>query len=545
MEKARYWAPRGATNGSNMTAGLKDLFSKFRIGFSGSVNFSEPEGSMTKKNGSNGLLKGIGAGSGVVLLLIAIFAILVLIFVIRPAYTLLSSVNALRKDADNLKQAMVGRDLVLFNATLDKTEKDLRKLKTERDAKFAWVKTFPMVETYYVDSDHFIDAGLHGVAAGRELEALVTPFADAVGLRIEPTKEKPKLSKEEEGLMEAFQAWVSVMPQVAENMDGVLLELSKIGDEMAKVDASKYPVRIWGVPLRGAIEGAKTTLSRVNDNAPDIKIALKLIPALLGVGTGEKRYGIIMQNDAEIRATGGFWTNYATFKVNNGLLTSDFTSKDMYSIDTALEPIDTYIDFPDVPLAYTKYLKVERMFARDANISPDFPTAIDQFMYFYNMANEQMPWDVKPVDGFFAMDTVVVKELLGITGPVTVNGTTFTQDNVVLELEKIASLSLQEQVGRKRVLGDLMEGMLLNVFESDKNLWSKLVDKGVDLVNRKHIVAYVFDPQAQQLLEKYNYAGRIVDPVEGDYVYAVSTNLGGDKTNLFVKKQVTSGLVEQ
>ncbi len=245
-----------------------------------------------------------------------------------------------------------------------------------------------------------------------------------------------------------------------------------------------------------------------------------------------------MQNDAELRATGGFWTNYATFKVRNALLASDFTSKDMYSIDFVLEPIDAFIDFPDVPLAYGRYLKVERLFARDSNVSPDFPTAIDQFMYFYNMANRQAPWEVKPVEGFIALDTHVVKELLEVTGSVTVNGVTFTPENVVLELEKIASLSLQEQIGRKKVLGDLMEGMLINVFESDKNLWPKLVDKSVDLAGRKHVVAYLFDQEAQALLEKYNFSGRIVDPVVGDYAYVVSTNLGGDKANLFVTREV-------
>ena len=75
-----------------------------------------------------------------------------------------------------------------------------------------------------------------------------------------------------------------------------------------------------------------------------------------------KRYMVIMQNDKEIRPTGGFWTNYATFKIQEGLLQSDFTSKDFYSIDYALDPMDAYYDFPDAPQAYTKYLKVERWY---------------------------------------------------------------------------------------------------------------------------------------------------------------------------------------
>jgi hypothetical protein len=224
------------------------------------------------------------------------------------------------------------------------------------------------------------------------------------------------------------------------------------------------------------------------------------------------------------------------------MLNSDFSSKDMYSVDLTLDLIDAVFTFPKAPEAYQKYLKVERLYARDSNISPDFPTAVDQFMYFYELAMPLAPNEIKPVDGIVAIDTQVISELLEVTGPVTVNGVTYTKDNVVLELESIASLALREQAGRKKVLGDLMEAMLINVYESDRNLWPKLIDKGIDLANRKHIIGYSFDTEAQALIEEYKFGGRIIDPVEGDYSYVVSTNLGGDKTNWFVNKKIDHNL---
>ena len=530
MENSQYWKPSSLKNFKELKLNFPFSLKNFKLG-----NLSNG-GNVNDKFKS--LLKGLGAGGIAVLAVAGVIAALVFFFIVSPAYTLLSNVNAIRNDLVSLQDAMKNRDLVTFNKTLDESEADLNNLRAARNSKFGWAADFPLTKDYYEDSNHFIEAGFHGVKAGRELTALITPFADAVGMRISEEEEVVV----EEGLMDAFQSWISVMPQVADNMDGVLAELENVGNELVAVDAHKYPKSFRGIAIRDSILTAQNTLTNLNEYGPDIKMALNLIPELLGVGTGEKRYGIIMQNNAEIRATGGFWTNYATFKVKDALLSSDFSSKDMYSIDFVLEPVDAVIDFPDVPLAYERYLLVERMFSRDANISPDYPTSIDQFMYFYNLAGRQAPWEVKPVEGFIAIDTDVVRELLEVTGPVTVNGVTFTADNVVLELEKIASLSLQEQIGRKRVLGDLMEGMLVNVFESDKNLWSKLIDKGVDLAIRKHIIGYLFDPQAQSLLEKYNLSGRIVDPVDGDFAYLVSTNLGGDKTNLFVSKEVNHKL---
>jgi hypothetical protein len=88
-----------------------------------------------------------------------------------------------------------------------------------------------------------------------------------------------------------------------------------------------------------------------------------------------------------------------------------------------------------------------------------------------------------------------------------------------------------------------MEAMLKNVFESNSFLWSKLIEKGVDLMNRKHIMVYLNDPNAQKLVEKYNYGGRIVDQGNSDYMFFVSTNLGGDKTNLFIDRSYSSDTV--
>ena len=533
MIETKFWKPSGP--------GLSSRFRFASLKKDGSMSDTDMNGKINSNFNAKSLFKGLGVGSGIIFILLGAAALLLFLFIIKPSYALISGVNELKSDVNALKESVKNRDLVSLNESLNKTEKDLNSLRKSRESNFGWAKSFPLTKSYYSDSEHFINAGLHGVKAGRELSKTIEPFADAVGLRV--SKEEKVV--EQEGLMEAFQSWISVMPAVADNLDGVILELGEVGKELSYVDASKYPKEIKDVEIRLTIETSQKTLTKLNEYAPDIKKALTLIPSLLGVGTGEKRYAIIMQNNAEIRATGGFWTNYATFKLNNGLLSSDFSSKDMYSIDFILQPLDAIIDFPDVPPAYGKYLKVERMFARDANVSPDYPTAIQRFLYYYNLASRQAPWEVKQVDGFFAIDTNVIKELLQVTGPVTVNGVTYTSDNVVLELEKIASLSLQEQSGRKKVLGDLMEGMLQNVFKSDKNLWSKLIDKGIDLLGRKHVIAYLFDKDGQALLEKYNFAGSIVDPVAGDFSYVVSTNLGGDKTNLFVTKVVSHNFAKE
>ncbi len=475
--------------------------------------------------------------------LFLVFLVILFIFVIRPGLSLYADAQVLKDDFSSIGDEFQNRDLVSLNEVLDKTEADLKKVKNDKDEKFAWAKNTKMFKAneYYSDFDRFVSAGLYGVDAIREASKVITPFADAAGLKVSPDQELPKA----EGLMEAFQGWISVMPKVADEMDGVIEKVSQIGEVLEPVNVDKYPEKIGNVEIKSNIDFVKNTLSDADDYAPDIKKALQILPRVLAVGTPTKRYMIIMQNDKELRPTGGFMTNYATFKISNGLLDSDFSSKDMYSVDLTLDEIDAYTDFPDPPYVYGSLLKVERWYARDMNSSPDFVTSMDQFLKFYNMAGRINPYEIKPVNGIIAIDTNVISELLEVTGPVTVNGITYTKDNVVLELEKIASLALAEQANRKRVLGDLMQGMLINVFESDSNLWPKLIEKGIDLAVRKHISFYIFDDEVQALLDKYGIGGRVKEDVNGDYSMIVSTNLGGDKTNWFTSKKVDHSLEKQ
>ena len=530
MNDTRYW--NLSNSGTNITPksngnGQRELvkIDKGRFGF------------MKNNPRAKIILGRVGIIVGVVFLIVGLISY---IYLIRPGLVIKSKISVLQADINKIQESIKNRDLVSLEKNLKSTENDLKELKRARDENFGWAKNFNLTKSYYQDSDHFIKAGNFSLEAVREAVELMKPFADAAGLKVSEEQEIQTT-----GLADAFASWIAVMPQIAYDMDKVLVKLEDVGKELAQVDASKYPEKIRGTTVRSTIENSQNLLSKLSDYGPDIKKALTIIPGLLGVSTGEQRYMIIMQNDKELRPTGGFWTNYATFKVSNALLSSDFSSKDMYSVDLTLDAIDAYYTFGAPPFPYGKYLKVERWYARDANTSPDLPTSVDNFMKSYNLAMRIDPIEIKPIKGIVTIDTQVIKELLEVTGPATVNGITYTSDNVVLELETIASLALKEQQGRKRVLGDLMERMLVNVFESEKGLWSQLLERGVDLANRKHITAFSFDAEAQALLEKYNFAGRIIEPVEGDYTYLVSTNLGGDKTNWFVSKEIDHTLSKE
>ena len=224
------------------------------------------------------------------------FLLVILFVVVKPAYSVISNVNTLKADVSGLRSAVIGRDLVSFEKTLAKTESDLNDLRQSRERNFSWAKNFGPSKAYYEDSDHFINAALDGIAAGREFSTLISPFADAGGLKVREDQQV-----KETGLAEAVSTWISLMPQVANDLDKVIVKLDSAGTELSKINANRYPKSFRGVAVRDIIASAQRNLSSLSENAPDIKTALNIIPGVLGVDTGMKRYMIIMQNNKEQR----------------------------------------------------------------------------------------------------------------------------------------------------------------------------------------------------------------------------------------------------
>jgi hypothetical protein len=204
------------------------------------------------------------------------------VFIYQPAILLREDIVQVEQDINAIQQALLNRDLVTLETAMNDTEVSLEALRSSRDEKFAWVQdvTVYNLDKMYSDSDHFINSGLLSLEALKEAKLLAEPFADAAGLRVSEEQELINNEAQGSGLMEALQSWLQIMPEVAENVDGLVAKLDAVGNELNKVDASIYPDQIPGtdIMVKENIENIQNLLNTVTESAPDIKAALKLVP---------------------------------------------------------------------------------------------------------------------------------------------------------------------------------------------------------------------------------------------------------------------------
>lgn len=185
-------------------------------------------------------------------------------------------------------------------------------------------------------------------------------------------------------------------------------------------------------PVRTAVEDLRRHLGRAAEVTATAQRVARLLPPMLGAD-GPRRYLLVFQNLAELRATGGIWGAWAIVHVDDGHVT-------LGRQGTAEDVNDRLGDIP-LP-AHLEALYGDRMrrHFQNANLTPDFPTAAALARRMIRQATGVR------VDGVLAADPVVLSSLLAVTGPVTVpGGPPLTADDAVERLQHRIYLEVADQ----------------------------------------------------------------------------------------------------
>jgi hypothetical protein len=214
-------------------------------------------------------------------------------------------------------------------------------------------------------------------------------------------------------------------------------------DEVADLDSTGYAGSLRG-PFEeyvGIVDDARRALT-------SSATAVEVLPGMLGA-EGPRRYLMVFQNNAEIRATGGLPGSWAVVEAEDGRLrlTLQGTGAGFGELDQPL------------PLSQEEqqlYSPVHGSYFLNANFTPDFPRAADLWNQRWEQDHPELP-----LDGVVSLDPVTLSYLVEGTGPIEAAGTTLTPDNLVEEL-----LSRPYQELEPEAQDALFAGAARAIFES-------------------------------------------------------------------------------
>ncbi len=454
-----------------------------------------------------------------------IFLILVIIFGFF-AYRVFSTGKKAVKDVKAAVASAKLQDLDGAKVHLKEAKADLEKTKTALVV-FTPFRVIPIIGWYVADVQRGVNAGISAMDSASVFADAVTPYADVLGLKGKGTFLGGTAQERLAGAIET-------LSKVAPQMDRVAKGLDQSRTEIDKIQAWRYPDFLPGKP-GSKLTSIKNSLDQIDSVLVDAKPLLGVLPEIMGEN-GEKKYLVLFQNDKELRATGGFITAYAVFRINKGTIASE-GSQDIYSLDNSLTK-----KVP-APAPILKYLpNVPTLNLRDSNLSPDYLASMKQFENLYQFAH-----DKKQIDGIVTLDTEFVLALMKVLGPIDAYSTKFTIDKVqscqcpqiIYELERYADQPVAYEKGsRKDIIGVLMQQIMDKTFKAPKSQWPSLLGTVIDSLRQKHLLLYFHDSGSQTAAEKVNFAGRI-NKFDGDYLHINETNFAGAKSNLYIQEKVT------
>ena len=260
------------------------------------------------------------------------------------------------------------------------------------------------------------------------------------------------------------------------------------------------------------------------------KVAQSL-PDLLGAPKS-KTYLVLLQNNMELRPTGGFIGSFALVSFSSGKL-DEVSIQDVYSADGQLK------GHIEPPQPIKKYLNQANWFLRDSNWDPNFPVSAERAEWFLDKEIDV------PVDGVIAIDLNTIKDFLEVIGPIYLSDyqTSVTYDNFYEKTqseveENFFSGSTKKANFITALSKEMINALILNK-DSNKAKLAKIVYNNLEA---RHIQIFLHNNLAKEALANLNWDGAFNYPncsgnCFSDLLGLVEANLGVNKSNYYIERK--------
>ncbi len=250
-----------------------------------------------------------------------------------------------------------------------------------------------------------------------------------------------------------------------------------------------------------------------------------LLKELLG-GNGPRTYLFLLQNNHELRATGGFIGSYALVDVNDGIIRRFFVDG-IFNPDGQLK--ENII--PPKPIQ-----KISAGWSlHDSNWFPDFPTSAEKAIFFYEKTGGPT------VDGVVTLTPTVMQKLLRVIGPIALPqyGLTVDAENFIPVIQEQVEVKYDKELNEpKKVLHDMTQVLFERVFSlQDRATSHRIAEALIDGLNEKHMLMYMRHPETQKLIDEVGWSGRVLETGK-DYLSVIHSNINGYKTDGVIDESI-------
>lgn len=322
--------------------------------------------------------------------------------------------------------------------------------------------------------------------------------------------------------------WERELPELK---NGLKLMSAKMGGLQARLngDWGWLPARWKSWPNKGIVE-----LSKIRETIDLGVKGIEILPEFLGTDGKRREYLVLLQNEAELRPGGGFIGSFGILSFEGGHLLN-FEVKDVYEADGQLK------GHVEPPEEIKTYLGEASWYLRDANWDADFGVVAEKVKWFLQKELG------REVDGVIGINLAVARGVLGAIGEVYVPDfdEKVNKDNLYEQAQFWSETKFFPGSNQK---ASFLGGLSGQVFEELKDLSAEkrlvLAEATIDLLEKNEIQISLENTEAAERLGNLGWDGAMwsgecgVDRCMADYLYIVEANVGVNKANYFLYRNI-------
>lgn len=275
----------------------------------------------------------------------------------------------------------------------------------------------------------------------------------------------------------------------------------------------------------------------VAEKKQSVQILQQLQPLLAKLLGQEKKrtYALILQNNQELRPTGGFIEDVALLTFQNGTLISSRVLSG-YQVDKQLS--GSVVPPEDI----SSYLREADWNFVDSNWDPNFPKTAEQVGWFLNKSL------ATSVDGVITIDLYGIATILEATGPLDLPdyNEVLTDKNIFEQFEFHSEVSLVDNnKDYKQVVFDALIAKLTTLPpEKAESLFSAFKNN----FDHQHMLASFVEADELQTMKNLGWSGSLLQPncptqLAADFcvvdtVAQVEANVGTNTANHYLKRSI-------
>ncbi len=438
----------------------------------------------------------------------AIIIVLVIIAIPFPAVAYYNRINfaghRIIEESTNAFLSLQSSTVAAFGSNIDQAQNDLsialqsfenanNIIEKEHNIILAIAKFIPIVRSKVLDGQHILNAG-QKLALGNAY--LLKGVSEAN-------------SETEKPLTDRFEI-------VKNHLNASIAQYVDAEESLNKIHTNSLPLEYQ--PL---FSDFKILFSTLIDDMKDMVELADAVETVFGQDDF-KRYLIILQNNHELRPTGGFMGSYAIADFQKGkLLNIDLPGGGTYDLQGQL---DVYVE-PPLPLQLVN----SRWEFQDSNWFPDFSATGKKAAWFYQHGRQTT------VDGVIAINASVLERFLKVVGPTAQEeyGLLLTAGEVLQNIENHVSQGDHKNENKpKEILSDILDQFITGLTEINTLDITQLLAESHEALEEKEIQVYFTDKKVQKNMRDFGWTGEILNTKKNqDYLHVSVANIGGGKSD--------------